>query len=168
MLKQCAAVVVVLLLALACVSLAFLLVGKTRSDITLHFVEIVKGRGGFVVSLALSNHTEHVGGFIPLRLEQMEEGMWKPCPDGIGGYSLSHDPDRNTTLACVVKRVPGRLRLVAQCRVQLKGLDSYLRRLRLRFVEGKKIISVFPRERTFIFYSPPQEIISDEFVEPYR
>lgn len=166
MLKQCVAVAVVLLLALVCVSFAFLLIGKPRSGITLHFVEVVKGRGGFVVSLAVSNETEHVGGLIPLRLEKMEERRWKPCPDGIGGYSLSHDPDRNTTLACVVKRVPGRLRLVVQSRVQLKGLDSYLRRLRLRFVEGKKIISLVPREQTFIFYSPPKEIISDEFVEP--
>jgi hypothetical protein len=153
--------VAVLLLALCCLPLPFLL-RPVPARVSLHSLNVQKVQDSFVVGFAISNETHLAPSLIPLRLERLEGEAWKEFPYGVAGFSLLERPP---TLSCTVHKVPGRLRVVAQHRVGLTGLSSFVYRLGL-YLRGDRRLSLSPFDKTIIICLDPVEVVSEEFEEP--
>jgi hypothetical protein len=148
-------------LALVCLPFVF---WATRPSNNLRLVKATRTGNEVIVSFTMTNDMRYfsISGLSPLRLEQDQNGIWRKCPDGLCS-SPEADPVFATRLTCVVRRTSGRLRLVAQRRVQVMGLRSFALRLRLR-LSGTGGISLSPFDKKF--YSYQKEVVSEPFVLP--
>jgi hypothetical protein len=160
--RRLALVAAVVLALLLCLPFAFML--AKPAHVTFHLAKATPSGDTVIVSLVISNEVEHFGtsGLFPVSLERMEGAAWKECPGGVCEFSLT-DPAYATRLTCVIKRLPGSLRLVTQRRTDLTGLQSLELRARL-WLSGNRNISLNPFDRRQ--YTKVTEFVSEPFVLP--
>lgn len=160
------AIALVVALVLLCLAVASV-IAKASPLLTLHSMKVSQLGDSVIVGFEVSNHTSHPYGIIPSQLEVRDGTKWRPCPDGICGFSQS-DGVRAYSAArtgCVVKRLPGaRLRLRMQGQRARQGLDSLCLRAKL-WLEGNRAVSLSPLDK-MVIVCPEAVLTSEEFTEP--
>jgi hypothetical protein len=104
----------------------------------------------------------------PIRLEVQNGLVWEVCDDGIGilgpGTLGSH---AGGLQYCYLNKLAEarKFRVVMDFHRELRGLDSFFRRLQLLVTKGDKRWSLNPFDKNVV-YSKPVVIASDEFAAP--
>ena len=122
------------------------------------------------VTFEVLNHTSKQYGLEPVRLEANDGTGWKPCGQGLSGFSTFDDvlPDQAGKLVCLIKQLPSatRLRLVFLSQRGFKGLSSFMLRVKQRLSGQNSGLSLNPFDKVIVFYPDGPEIVSDEFAAP--
>jgi hypothetical protein len=144
--------------------LPFVFMRARPAQVTFHLAKATPTGNTVIVSFVSSNEVEHfsTSGLLPVALERMEDGVWKQCVGGVCEFSVT-DPVYDTRVACVIKRLPGSLRLIAERRTELTGLQSLELRARL-WLSGNKSVSLNPFDRKK--YRTIRVFVSEPFVLP--
>ena len=159
-----AAVVVVLAVALW-------VARSPAPGISLSILKVAQLGDAIAVMCEVRNRTSTKCNLLPLRLETNNGTAWRLCSQGLGGYSSVDDisPEQAGKLICTIKRLPSgtRARLVFQNQRALKGLRSFILRLKLRLNGQNGRIPLNPFDDTIlILSSDPIEVVSEEFAAP--
>ena len=169
MTKARLAFVVAVLMVL--VAVAFWEARPSAPRISLSILKAAPLGDAVAVMCEVRNRTSTKCNLLPLRLETNNGTAWRPCSDGLGGYSSVDDisPEQAGTLICTIKKLPSGTheRLVFQNQRALKGLRSFVMRLKLRLDGQHGRIPLNPFDKTVLILSAdPAEIVSEEFAAP--
>ena len=161
--------VAVVVVAVALV--AFWAVRPAAPGITLQVLKAAPLGDAVVVMCEVRNRTSTKCNLVPLRLETNNGTVWRPCSHGLGGYSSIDGilPEQAGKLVCTIKQLPSgtRARLVFQNQRALKGLRSFVLRLKLRLAGQQARVPLNPFDNTVLILSAdPVEIVSEEFAAP--
>lgn len=157
---------------MALVVVAFFWVARAASPgITLQVLKAAPLGDSVAVMCEVRNRTSTKCNLVPLRLETNNGTAWRLCSDGLGGYSTVEDisPEQAGKLICTIRQLPSgtRARLVFQNQRALKGLRSFLLRLKLRLSGQNARLPLNPFDSTVLILSAdPVEIVSEAFSAP--
>ena len=153
---------------------SLLLFVSPRLTVTVWHSHAARSNDVFLLTFQITNHTGNAYVFYPYEVEAKEGPEWKRCfqfwnnpPPRLGYPTLA----ANAFLAytCTATNLPSGCSLRFKMRVQkqLEGLESFMRRVKLRqsgvFARDPISLNPFGRDKVF---GMPVEIVSDEFTPP--
>jgi hypothetical protein len=155
----------------AALAVAFWALRPAAPGITLQVLKAAPLGDAVAVMCEVRNRTSTKCNLMPLRLETNNGAAWGTCFQGLGGYSSIDGilPEEAGKLVCTIKQLPSgtRSRLVFQNQRALKGLRSFMLRLKLRLAGQQARVPLSPFDDTVLILSAdPVEIVSEEFDAP--